>query len=180
MEVFFNDQGIVHLEFLPPKMTVTSKVYVGILARLREVIRRKRPSLWQSNSYCLLHDNAPGHTAVLTFAAMVETSMKTVSHPPYSPDLAPADFWLFPYLKSQIRGRIFLSVPALQDGLMEVIGWMPRRMFHECIHEMLPHRWRKCIAAKGNYFEGDDITLPDDEHLLESSSEESESGSDQE
>ena len=36
MEVFFDNQGIVHLEFLPPKMMVTLKVYVGILARLRE------------------------------------------------------------------------------------------------------------------------------------------------
>ncbi len=174
MEVFFDDQGIVHLEFLPPKMTVTAKVYIGILARLREALRRKRPALWQANSYRLLHDNAPGHTATPTFAAMVETSMKTVPHPPYSPDLAPADFWLFPYLKSQIRGCIFPSVPALQDGLMEVIGHMPRSIFHKCIHETLPNRWRKCLAAKGDYFEGDDIPLPPDEQLLESSSDEEE------
>ncbi len=107
MEVFFDDQGIIHLEFLPPKMTVTAAVYIGILARLREAIRRKCPALWRDNSYRLMHDNAPAHTAVPTFTAMVETSMKTVNHPPYSPDLAPADFWLFPYLKSQIRGKIF-------------------------------------------------------------------------
>ncbi len=178
IEVFFDDQGIVHLEFLPPKMTVTSKVYVGILARLREAIRRKRPALWQGNLYWILHDNAPGHTAIPTFAVMVETSMKSVSHPPYSPDLALADFWLFSYLKSQIWGQIFPSVPALQDGLMEVIGCMPRKMFNDCIHQMLPKRWRKCIAAKGNYFEGDDIHVPDNEHLLESSSDESDTVSD--
>lgn len=45
MEIFFDDQGVVHLEFLPPKMTVIAKVYVRILARLREAIRRKRPVL---------------------------------------------------------------------------------------------------------------------------------------
>ncbi len=82
MEVFFDDQGVIHLEFFPPRMTVISKVYVGVLARLREAIRRKRPQLWMDNSYRLLHDNAPRHTAVPTFAAMVETSMKTVHHPP--------------------------------------------------------------------------------------------------
>ncbi len=43
MEVFFDDQGIVHLEFLLPKMMVTSKVYMGILGCLHEAIRRKRP-----------------------------------------------------------------------------------------------------------------------------------------
>ncbi len=177
MEVFFDDQGVVHLEFLPPKMTVTAKVYIGILSRLREAIRRKRPAIWRENSYRLLHDNAPGHTATPTFTAMVETSMKTVDHPPYSPDLAPADFWFFPYLKSQIRGRIFASVPELQDHLMQVISAMPKSMFHKCIHETLPHRWRKCIAARGAYFEGDDIDLPDDSALLESPSEASGSSS---
>ncbi len=100
MEVFFDDQGVVHLEFLPPKMTVTAKVYVGILSRLREAIRRKCPVLWENNQYRILHDNAPAHTATPTFAAMVETSMNVVNHPPYSPDLAPADFWFFPFLKS--------------------------------------------------------------------------------
>ncbi len=54
---------------------------------------------------------------------------------------------------------------------MEIISHMPRALFHECIHVTLPNRWRKCIAAKGSYFEGDNITVPDDEHLLESSSE---------
>ncbi len=92
MEVFFDDQGVVHLEFFPPKMTVTSKVYIGVLAWLQEVIKRKRPELWRGNRYRLMHNNAPGHTTTPTFAAMVETSMMTVSHPPYSPDLAPADF----------------------------------------------------------------------------------------
>ncbi len=61
MEVFFDQDGIVHLEFLPPKMTVTAKVYVGILGHLREAVRRKRPHLWEKNSFHLLHDNAPGH-----------------------------------------------------------------------------------------------------------------------
>ncbi len=130
MEVFFDDQGIVHLEFLPPKMTVTSKVNVGILARLHEAIWRKRPQLWMNNSYHLLHNNAPAHNSIKTFAAMTETSMTVVRHPPYSPDLAPADFWLFPYLKGHIHGRIFGSVPELQDALMEVISQIPCQLFH--------------------------------------------------
>ncbi len=171
MEVFFDDQGVVHLKFLPPKMTVTAKVYIGILSCLCEANRRKRPAIWKDNSYRLLHNNAPGHTATPTFAAMVETSMKIVDHPPYSPDLAPADFWFFPYLKSQIRCCIFATVAELQDHLMTVISAMPKSVFHKCIHETLPNRWKKCIAVQGAYFEGDDIALLDDSQLLESSSE---------
>ncbi len=170
MEVFFDDQGVVHLEFLPPKMTVTSKVYVGILGRLREAIRRKRPAIWADNSYRLLHNNAPGHTATPTFAVMTETAMKIVHHLPYSPDLAPADFWFFPHLKEQIRGKVFPNVPALQDALMVEISHIPRQSFHDCIHRRLPNRWRKCIAVGGKYFEGDQVDLPPDEELLESAS----------
>lgn len=75
---FFDDQGIVHVEFVPPKMTVTSNFYCGVLARLQENIRRKRPVLWQDNSYLLLHDNAPGHKAAHTITAMAETDMNSV------------------------------------------------------------------------------------------------------
>ena len=61
---------------------------------------------------------------------------------------------------------------------MEVIGRMLWSLFHKCIHETLPNRWRKCLAAKGDYFEGDDVALPPDIQLLESSSDEEEQSSD--
>ncbi len=170
MEVFFDNQGIVHLEFLPPKMTVNAKVYCGILSRLREAIRRKRLVIWKDNSYRLLHDNAPGHKANATVTRMIETDMHVVNHPPYSPDLAPADFWFFPLLKSKIRGRIFRSVPELQDALMVELQQIPSKLFHECLHKTLPDRWRKCIAAKGEYFEGDHVIPGTDSELLETSS----------
>ncbi len=172
MEVFFDDQGIVHLEFIPPGMTVTSKVYCGILARLHEAIRRKRPTLWQNNSYWLLHDNAPGHKANHTITMMIEMDMKVVPHPPYSPDLAPADFWFFPYLKAQIRGKVFALVAELQDALIQATL---HKLFSDCIHKKLPERWRKCIAVHGAYFEGDNIVPPSDSQLLESSSSDSDS-----
>ncbi len=101
--------------------------------------------------------------------------MKTVDHPPYSPDLAPADFWFFPLLKSQIRGKIFPSVPALQDALMQEISKIPRSAFHDCIHNRLPNCWRKCITAQGDYFEGNELVIPSDTELLDSSSESSDS-----
>ncbi len=60
---------------------------------------------------------------------------------------------------------------------MEIISKMPRSLFHQCMHETLPYQWRKCIAARGAYFEGDDITVPPDSQLLDST-EESSSDSD--
>ncbi len=170
MEVFFDDQGIIHLEFLPPRMTVTAQVYCGILSQLCEAIQRKHPVLWKENSYCLLHDNVPGHKANKTVTRMMETDIHIVNHPPYSPDLAPADFWFFPLLKSKIWGKILGSVAELQDALMIKIQYIPSHLFSECVHKTLPDRWRKCIAMKGEYFEGDHIIPGPDSELLESSS----------
>ncbi len=150
-------------------MTITSSVYCRILAQLHEAICRKRPVMWEQNSYHLLHDNVPGHKANHTVTAMIETQMKEVSHPPYSPDLAPADFWFFPYLKSHIRGRAFASVADLQDTLVQIIQNTPTKLFSDCLHKRLPDRWRKCIAAGGEYFEGNSIDLPPDSQLLDSS-----------
>ncbi len=160
VEVFFDSSGLVHIEFLPPKMTVTAKVYVGVLARLRESIRRRRPHLWKDSSYRILHDNAPGHTANKT-VAMMETEMYEVLHPPYSPDLAPCDFWLFPYLKAKIRGTHFNTVADLQDRILCEIEAIPKALFHQCFHETLPARWGKCVTAQGKYFEGDGLAPAD-------------------
>ena len=57
-----------------------------------------------------MHDNVPSYTAKLTIAFLKEENMKLLGHPPYSPDLAPCDFFLFPKIKNQLKGIHFLSL----------------------------------------------------------------------
>ena len=57
----------------------------------------------------LHHDNASAHTAAKTLDFLAENSVQLVSYPPYSPDLAPCDFFLFPKVKEKIRGIRFDS-----------------------------------------------------------------------
>ncbi|UYV75236.1 CLCN3 [Cordylochernes scorpioides] len=64
LTVFFDYQGIVHHEFQQQSSTITADSYLGVLRRLREAIRQKRPELWRSKSWILHHDNAPAHTAL--------------------------------------------------------------------------------------------------------------------
>ncbi|UYV75225.1 hypothetical protein LAZ67_12002981, partial [Cordylochernes scorpioides] len=64
LTVFFDYQGIVHHEFQQQGSTITADSYLGVLRRLREAIREKRPELWRSKSWILHHDNAPAHTAL--------------------------------------------------------------------------------------------------------------------
>ena len=57
----------------------------------------------------LLQDNAPAHTSQVAMTAATECGFEILPHPPYSPDMAPSDVYLFPKLKSHIRGTQFGS-----------------------------------------------------------------------
>ncbi|PNF22071.1 hypothetical protein B7P43_G09295 [Cryptotermes secundus] len=62
-------------------------------------------SLWQSGDWFFHHDNAPAHTALSVRQFLTKNGMTPVSHPPYSPDLAPCDFFLFPRMKRDMKGK---------------------------------------------------------------------------
>ena len=114
LTVFFDFRGEVHYEFLPPCQTVNKKYFLSAKRRLREAIRLKRPELWGNNSWVLHHDNAPSHTVLILRDHFVKNSKHIVPQPPYSPDLAPCDFWLFPKLKRPLRGTRFESIDEIK------------------------------------------------------------------
>ena len=77
-------------------------------------------------------------------------SIKTVAHPPYSPDLAPCDFWLFPNL----RGCRYETIEEIKGVVTKVIDMLTQENFHGTFQKLL-ERYNKCIAAGGDYLEGD-------------------------
>ena len=105
--VFFDWQGVVYHEFTPNGQTINKKYYLNVLRRLREAIRRKRPILWSSNSWMLHHDNVPTHRSSLVSDLLEKYGTVTVLQPPYSPDLAPGDYFMFPILKMRLKGQRF-------------------------------------------------------------------------
>jgi len=70
--------------------------YLEVLTRLWESVQGKRPGIWP-DKWILHHDNAPAHDALRVCKFLAKNSITKMDHPPYSPDLAPCDFWLFPY-----------------------------------------------------------------------------------
>ena len=76
--------------------------------------------------------------------------IKTVPHPPYSPDLAPCDFCFFPKLR---RCR-YETIEEMKEAVMKVIDTLTQEDFHGALHKLL-ERYNACIAAGGDYFEGD-------------------------
>jgi histone-lysine N-methyltransferase SETMAR len=107
--VFLNMKGIVHCEFVPPSAMVNSDIYCDVLRRSRENVRRERSELWCNHNWLLHHNNTPAHTSLKT-TEFVTKNMVIVPHHPYSPDLAPCDFALFPKLKMSLKGRCFETV----------------------------------------------------------------------
>ena len=75
--------------------------------------------------------------------------IKTVPHPPYSPNLAPCDFWLFPKLKEKLRGCRYETIEEMKKVVTKVIDTLTQEDFQKLLE-----RYNKCIAARGDYFEG--------------------------
>ena len=76
--------------------------------------------------------------------------IKTVPHTPYSPDLVPYDFWLFP----KLRGCRYETIEEMKEAVTRVIDTLTQVDFHRASQRLL-ERYNKCIAAEGDYFEGD-------------------------
>ena len=75
--------------------------------------------------------------------------IKTVPHPPYSPDLAPCDFWLF----SKPGGCHYETI-EMKEAMTNVIDTLTQEDFLGAFQKLL-ERYNKCIAAGGDYFEGE-------------------------
>jgi hypothetical protein len=73
--------------------------------------------------------------------------------PPYSPDLAPADFILIPKLKSTVKGR-FQTIQEITENSQTELRAIPKKAYQDCFQKWQRH-WERCINAGGEYFEGD-------------------------
>jgi hypothetical protein len=101
-------------EFVPQGQFVNTKFYCEVLRHFRENIRRKRPDLWHAKNWILHDDNAHCHRALLVREFLTNHNMLSLPHPLYSPDLAPSDFFLFPKMKMQLKGRRFHIASEIQ------------------------------------------------------------------
>jgi transposase len=105
--------------------------------------------LWSNKNRLLNHDKAPAHSSLLIrdFLAQHETTL--VPKRPYSPDLAPADFFLFTKLKSVLKRRRFESVEELEENSLVQLSSIPEEAFQECFQKW-KKRWEQCIKGKGD------------------------------
>jgi len=89
---FFDWKGTVNHEFVPRGQMVNKQLYQEILACLRDAVHRKRPELWENQTWMLHYNNAPAHVSLLICSYLAKHHTLVVPHQPYSADLVPADF----------------------------------------------------------------------------------------
>jgi histone-lysine N-methyltransferase SETMAR len=77
-----------------------------------------------------------------------------LEHPPYSSDLDPSDFFLFPKIKETLKGRHFDDIDDVRSNTTAALKAIIQNQFQNCF-EGWTRRWRRCIASKREYFEGD-------------------------
>ena len=95
MILFFDSTGMIYMHWVPTGETVNKEYYVEVLREVRKRFHRKSPALFKSGQ-CHFHQTMhQSHNSILVTDYLTRMGIKTVPHPPYSPDLAPCDFWLF-------------------------------------------------------------------------------------
>ena len=151
-EVFFDWEGIVHHEFVPRGQMVNKQLYEEVLARLRDAMRRKRPELWE-NQTLMLATTMHRLTRRSSSAVIWQNIRHVVPHPPYSPDLAPADFLLFPKLKTTLKGRRFQTIDEIQEKAIRELRAITESAFQEAFQQW-KKRWERCIANRGTTLKG--------------------------
>ena len=150
---FFDIDGMVYQLVVPAHTTVTGVYYRDVLKVLQGHIRWKRSRL-NATSWMLHNDNARSHVANVVPEYLAQINVKCIPHPPYSPDLAPCEFFLFPNLKKHLRERCFLSSEAVVKAAEAVLKDLSKNGFQHVSADWQKH-WDKCTASYGDYYEKD-------------------------
>ena len=113
---------------------------------------KKRPSKRWSGDH-LLHDNASSHKCEVVKSFLASGQVKVLNHPPYSPDLNPCDFFLFPRLKKMLSGIKYTSRSSLGSAIHQCRQQIPKEDYLSAFRDWAK-KLQKCVSVKGKYFEG--------------------------
>ena len=117
--VFWDSKGIILIDYKPAGTSITGEYYANVIKQLRVAIKEKgRGKL--AAGVLLLHNNAPVHKPRVAQAAIRECKFEQLNNLPYSPDLAPNDYYLFWNLKSHLHGTRFQDV--MRSRLLQRLG----------------------------------------------------------
>lgn len=148
--IWWDWKGIIYYELLKERETIDSIKYCAQLDKLKAAIEEKRPRLSNKLGVVIQQDNARPHVSLQTRKKLIEFGWDILSHPPYSPDLAPSDFYLFRSLQNSLHGKKFNSLEDCQKHLVDFIDRKSETFWKDGIFK-LPGRWQKVVDLNGAY-----------------------------
>ena len=130
--------------------SIDSKYYVkNCLKSVIQEEKHQRPASGTA-SFKMLHENAKPHVEKNVKSYLESEGITTIDHPPYSPDLAHCDFWLFDQIKQHLTDHT--SEKSLKKQITEILMSIPQKEYHKAFEKYL-ELMRLCIENRGEYFE---------------------------
>lgn len=150
VSIFFRTTGMVHIYAVEKKKTLDSECYIeNCLTPAFNEIRRQRPSSGL-RGILLLHDNARPHVSQNTCSFIQDQGVTEIDHPPYSPDLAPSDYWLFDFIKQRLED--VSSSEMLVKAITAIMKKIDKKEYFKTFEKYI-ERLEYCISVEGDYFE---------------------------
>ena len=120
--------------------TVSHTFYKDVLERLQKRVQRVRRDI--ADDWVLHHDNTPAHTALSFREILAKKNIPVLPHPPYSPDLAPCNFYLFRKLKLKLKGHHFGMMENIRKTVTDELHTLTENDFRYCYDQ-----WKKVGIA---------------------------------
>ncbi len=148
--IFFMRSGVVHISHLKPGETINYQTQLKDSIRpLGRVLNEQRPQ-WGTKNLKIHHDKARPHTHQSVIAYLESQNFTIMDHPPYSPDLAPSDFWLFNQIKERLSDHT--TVNSRNRQITEIVLSKPEKEHRKTFEKWL-ERMECCIKNKGHFYE---------------------------
>ena len=129
----FDSTDMIYMHRVPTGQSVNKECSVEVLGEFRKRLRWKRPALFKSGQWYFHLDNASVHNSNLVTDYLTKMSIKIVPQPPYNPDLAPSDCWLF----SKPTGFRYETIEEMKEAVMKVIDTLTQEDFHGALQKLL-------------------------------------------
>ncbi|CAF4847578.1 unnamed protein product [Rotaria sp. Silwood1] len=148
--IFFKSNGPVLIHCVDEGKTIDHNYYIENCLKpvVKEILKQRRSAGTQGIK--LLHDNARPHTHSDVINYLTEQHIKIMPHPPYSPDLAPCDYWLNDYIKCNLSDQP--NEKSLARAVFKVVKNIPEEEYKKTFDKLL-ERMELCINNHGDYFE---------------------------
>jgi transposase len=80
-------------------------------------------------------DNVLAHDTIAVWEFLAKKLIMKLDHPPYSPDLVPYNFWLFPKLKTALKVHRFSDIADIQEHVTNILQSIPEQEFQKCFEQ---------------------------------------------